>query len=141
MQIINYVISHCGSAHDSTVFHDSCTFKQHWTLFQNGEWIWADSAYGLDTWCLTPYKKPQSNTRENTKFNYHLSQVSNMIYCPIIDLQAAHRYVSNLNMLWDMLKAVSAPGKDSTSRLMTPLTTNVHWHGSKPVLSYIHSLV
>ena len=141
MQIIDYVISHCGSAHDFTVFRNSCTFKQNRTLFQNGEWIWANSAYGLDTWCITPYKKPQSNTRENTKFNYHLSRVSNITYCPIIDLQAAHRYVSNLNMPWGISKAISAPCEDSASRLMTPSTTNVHWHGSRPVLLYICSSV
>lgn len=44
-------------------------------LFINGEWIWADSAYALEPWCITPYKKPLSLQRDNKKFNYWLSRV------------------------------------------------------------------
>jgi hypothetical protein len=40
------------------------------------EWIWADSAYGLDWWCQTPYKKPASLQADNKTFNYHLSRVN-----------------------------------------------------------------
>jgi hypothetical protein len=71
--MIDYVIGHCGSAHDSTIFHDSHSFKENRTLFHDDKCIWADSAYGLDMQCITPYKKHQSKTRENTVFNYHLS--------------------------------------------------------------------
>ena len=45
-------------------------------LFTSDEWLWADSAYALDSWCITPYKKPLSNLAENKTFNYHLSRVS-----------------------------------------------------------------
>jgi len=69
------MIGYCGSAHDSTVFCDSQTYKCSSTLFDENEWIWADSAYVLDTWCIMPYKKPLSNLVENKTFNYHLSWV------------------------------------------------------------------
>ncbi|KAF8816375.1 hypothetical protein BYT27DRAFT_7077648 [Phlegmacium glaucopus] len=49
-------------------------------LFEPGEWIWADSAYALDSWCVTPYKKPLSTWPENKKFNYHLSRVCNSFF-------------------------------------------------------------
>ena len=37
--------------------------------------MWADSAYALDRWCITPYKRPLAALPENKTFNYHLSRV------------------------------------------------------------------
>ncbi|KAF8572887.1 hypothetical protein K439DRAFT_1259236, partial [Ramaria rubella] len=45
LRIIDYVLGHCGSVHDSTVFQDSRVYHEHRHFFRNGEWIWADSAY------------------------------------------------------------------------------------------------
>jgi hypothetical protein len=75
LRIIDYVIGHCGSAHDSTVFHDSRTYRNSGILFNENEWMWADSAYALDRWCITPYKRPHAALPENKTFNYHLSRV------------------------------------------------------------------
>ncbi|KAF7372339.1 DDE Tnp4 domain-containing protein [Mycena venus] len=76
LRIIDYVIGHCGSAHDSTAFADARTYKEHDTLFKRDrEWLWADSAYGLDWWCVTPYKRPASLQANNKTFNYHFSRV------------------------------------------------------------------
>jgi DDE superfamily endonuclease len=69
------VIGHCGSAHDSTVFRDSRTYQNSRNLFNENEWMWADSAYALDSWCITPYKKPHAALDENRTFNYYLSRV------------------------------------------------------------------
>ncbi|KAJ7820689.1 hypothetical protein B0H13DRAFT_1921164 [Mycena leptocephala] len=45
LRIIEYVTGHCGSAHDSTAFSDSRTYKEHSTLLEkSAKWIWADSA-------------------------------------------------------------------------------------------------
>ena len=75
LRIIDYVIGHCGSAHDSTVFQDSRTYRNSGVLFNENEWMWADSAYALDRWCITPYKRPLAALPENKTFNYHLSRV------------------------------------------------------------------
>ena len=75
LRIINYVIGHCGSAHDSTVFHDSRTYCNSSILFNENEWMWVDSAYALDSWCIAPYKRPHTALPENKTFNYHLSWV------------------------------------------------------------------
>ena len=75
LRIIDYVIGHCGSAHDSTVFHDSRTYHNSSILFNGNEWMWADSAYALDSWCITPYKRPHAALPENKTFSYHLSWV------------------------------------------------------------------
>lgn len=65
-------------------FCDSRTYKEHRTLFKKDrEWIWADSAYGLDWWCVTPYKKPASLQPNNKTFNYHLSRVCGGPFCDI----------------------------------------------------------
>ncbi|GLB38048.1 putative DDE superfamily endonuclease [Lyophyllum shimeji] len=75
LRIVDYVIGHCGSAHDSTVFLDSRTVKERSKLIGRGEWIWADSAYPIEAWCVTPYKKPASYVPENKQFNYWVSHV------------------------------------------------------------------
>ncbi|PPQ83037.1 hypothetical protein CVT25_005279 [Psilocybe cyanescens] len=75
LRIVDYVIGHCGSAHDSTAFMESHTFKDRQNLIGRGEWIWADSAYPIEAWCVTPYKKPASNVPENKTFNFWVSHV------------------------------------------------------------------
>lgn len=76
LRIIDYVVGHCGSTHDSTAFHDSRVYMEHEELFRPGEWLWADSAYPAETWCVTPFKRPAANTQENATFNYWVSRVS-----------------------------------------------------------------
>lgn len=76
LKIWDYVLGLPGSTHDSEVFKQSYTFANHDTLFPHGQWIWADSAYPLLDWCITPYKEPDVSEPSNAQFNYHLSRVS-----------------------------------------------------------------
>jgi len=55
LRIIDYVLGPPGSVHDSMAFKESCAYKESDQLFPNGEWLWADSAYGLS---LTSYHSP-----------------------------------------------------------------------------------
>src|SRR5271154_5630484 len=64
-----------GSTHDSEAFKKSYTYVNHETLFPSGQWLWADSAYALLDWCITPYKEPEASECLNKQFNYHLSSV------------------------------------------------------------------
>jgi hypothetical protein len=80
LHIVNYVIGIPGSLHDSNVF--GCA-RIAWTpedFFGGGQWLWADSAYAVRTWCVTPFKWPLGGnlTRDQRTFNYHLSKVSCM---------------------------------------------------------------
>jgi hypothetical protein len=75
LRIIDYVLGPTGSMHDATAFRSSFTFNNHATLFPNGEWIWADSAYGVQEWCVSPYRRPASLVPVNARFNYHISCV------------------------------------------------------------------
>jgi hypothetical protein len=99
LRIIDYVIGHCGSAHDSTVFMDSHTFCDHQHLIGSGEWIWADSAYPIEAWCVTPYKKPAANIPENKTFNFWVSHVSLSVLGWMKTAQFCIRCESNLSTL------------------------------------------
>ncbi|CAK5274957.1 unnamed protein product [Mycena citricolor] len=66
---------HTGSTHDSTAFAQSRTCKDHAQLIGPNEWIWADSAYPVESWCVTPFKKPANRLPENKTFNYWVSHV------------------------------------------------------------------
>ncbi|KLO10886.1 hypothetical protein SCHPADRAFT_806927, partial [Schizopora paradoxa] len=55
---------------------------EHTTIYKNpgkflvgNEFIWADSAYPLQTWLVAPYKKPLRDLPENEEFNNHVSMV------------------------------------------------------------------
>ncbi|KAJ3531949.1 hypothetical protein NMY22_g7953 [Coprinellus aureogranulatus] len=75
LKIVDYVLGHCGSAHDSSVFMDSRLYRNHQELLAPGEWIWADSAYPIEAWCITPYKKPAALIPENRTFNFWVSHI------------------------------------------------------------------
>ncbi|KAF8220343.1 hypothetical protein L208DRAFT_1127843, partial [Tricholoma matsutake] len=49
--------------------------KEHHILMEPGEWVWADSAYPVDTWIVSPYKKPERDIPEDEEFNKHVSRV------------------------------------------------------------------
>jgi hypothetical protein len=63
--------------HNSTTFQDLHTvLKKH--LIGPGEWIWADSTYLIEAWCITPFKKPAVNALDNKDFNYWVSHVKGL---------------------------------------------------------------
>jgi hypothetical protein len=75
LRIVDYVIGHTGSTHDSTAFAESRTRKDREQLLGPNEWIWADPASPVEAWCVTPFKKPANNIPENKTFNYWVSHV------------------------------------------------------------------
>ena len=63
-----------GSTHDSRVFVNSQIWLKH-NFFKDGEYLLVDSGYPLTAITIPPYKQPASNTRENQRFNRHLSSI------------------------------------------------------------------
>ncbi|KDR81304.1 hypothetical protein GALMADRAFT_60427 [Galerina marginata CBS 339.88] len=55
--IVDYSVGLPGSQHDASAWEETRTYQQHEQLLANDEWVWADSAYPLKTWCQSPYKK------------------------------------------------------------------------------------
>ncbi|KAF7348137.1 hypothetical protein MSAN_01766500 [Mycena sanguinolenta] len=45
LQIIDFSYGHTGSTHDSVAWNGTKIAQEHDTVFEQGEWIWADSAY------------------------------------------------------------------------------------------------
>ncbi|KAG2343744.1 hypothetical protein BDR05DRAFT_860535, partial [Suillus weaverae] len=58
-------------------FQSTHVFQNHGTLLGNNHWIWADSAYPLEPWCIPPFKKPPNGalTSNQKSFNTTLSRV------------------------------------------------------------------
>jgi hypothetical protein len=56
--IVDYPLGHTGSVHDAYAFRSTCIYEEYNKLLPAGHWIWADSAYLLDTWCIVPFMKP-----------------------------------------------------------------------------------
>ncbi|KAG2056058.1 hypothetical protein BDR06DRAFT_881109, partial [Suillus hirtellus] len=75
--IVDYSLGHPGSVHDAYALRSTHLYHEHDTLLPAGHWIWADSAYPLNTWCIPPFKKPCNGrlTANQRTFNFHLSSV------------------------------------------------------------------
>jgi hypothetical protein len=69
-RIIGMHIGCPGSWADSTVFKRMPHYKQPEGYFSPGEYILADSAYGLSRTCIPSYKAPAANRQDNKEFNY-----------------------------------------------------------------------
>jgi len=76
--IVDYGLGHTGSAHDSMAFRSTRTFKEHKQLLAPSEWIWSNSAYPAETWCVAPFRKPAGGELSHNQrtYNYHVSKVS-----------------------------------------------------------------
>ena len=45
LQIIDFSYGHTGSTHDATVWQETYIAQNHHDILEEGEFIWADSAY------------------------------------------------------------------------------------------------
>ncbi|KAF8582924.1 hypothetical protein K439DRAFT_1647406 [Ramaria rubella] len=61
--------------HDATAWKETRIPQEHNHLLEQGEWVWGDTTYPLQTWCQAPYKKPEKDIPENARYNYHVSKV------------------------------------------------------------------
>ncbi|KAG8957816.1 hypothetical protein FRC05_009569 [Tulasnella sp. 425] len=75
LRIIDYVTGFCGSAHDSAVFqYSAISLYPNW-FFEDGEFMWADSAYTLSPRVIPVHKKPASDNPLNAQFDTAVSQL------------------------------------------------------------------
>lgn len=45
LRIVDFSYGHTGSTHDSTAWEGTHVAQDHESILEDGEWIWADSAY------------------------------------------------------------------------------------------------
>ncbi|CAG8517100.1 7103_t:CDS:2 [Scutellospora calospora] len=65
-RFINYDIGWPASVHDAKVFSNSSLYTQQNNLFQDDDYILADSAYPISKWCIPSFKSP---IRRQIQFN------------------------------------------------------------------------
>ncbi|KAF8576129.1 hypothetical protein K439DRAFT_1649368 [Ramaria rubella] len=78
LRIIDYGVGLPDSQHDAMAWKGTRIPQEHEQLLGRDEWVWADTAYPLQTWCQAPYKKfirPDKDLPENAKYNYYVSRV------------------------------------------------------------------
>lgn len=80
LRIINYGLGHSGSVHDAHAFLGTRVAQDPAGMIPPDHWIWADSTYPLQTWCVVPFKSTKSTgwSRSRNVYNKHLSKVT---YC------------------------------------------------------------
>ncbi|KIM56458.1 hypothetical protein SCLCIDRAFT_1146716, partial [Scleroderma citrinum Foug A] len=57
--IVDYGLGHPGSVHDTWAFRGTRIASRPAQLIPDSHWMWADSAYPSETWCVIPFKKPK----------------------------------------------------------------------------------
>ncbi|KIK72563.1 hypothetical protein PAXRUDRAFT_180436 [Paxillus rubicundulus Ve08.2h10] len=57
--IADYGIGFPRSVHDAYAFQYTWTSREHVELLGDWHWVWADSAYPSEPWCVVPFKKPR----------------------------------------------------------------------------------
>lgn len=56
LRIFDVAVGLPGSMHDSTAWKYTAMYQNPGQYLAPNEWIWADSAYSLMHWVITPYK-------------------------------------------------------------------------------------
>jgi len=49
LRIVDFSYGHTGSAHDSTAWDETHLAREHATILEGDEFVWADSAYPVDS--------------------------------------------------------------------------------------------
>ncbi|KIO11381.1 hypothetical protein M404DRAFT_127245 [Pisolithus tinctorius Marx 270] len=77
LSIVDYALGQPGSVHDAFAFRGTRMYQDPASFIPPHHWIWADSAYPTEKWCVVPFKKPRggSLTRRQNIYNQYLSKV------------------------------------------------------------------
>ena len=75
--VADYGLGYPGSVHDAYTFQGTQIAQRADQVLPANHWIWADSAYPSQTWCVVPFKATRSVTlsRGQKVYNQHLSKV------------------------------------------------------------------
>ncbi|PIL29432.1 hypothetical protein GSI_08374 [Ganoderma sinense ZZ0214-1] len=75
LRIIDVGYGYTGSTHDATAWRQTKMAQNHADILEDGEFIFADSAYPLEIFLVEPYKMPEREEPDNEVFNNHISIV------------------------------------------------------------------
>ena len=76
--IVDYGLGHPGSVHDTYAFQGTQIAQEAKALIPENHWVWADSAYPTQTWCVVPFKATHNTllSRLQKVYNHYLLKVS-----------------------------------------------------------------
>lgn len=74
---VDYGLGQPGSVHDAYAFQGTQTATSSGRTLPQGHWIWVDSAYSSERWCVVPFKKPWNRnlTYRQNIYNCYLSRL------------------------------------------------------------------
>ena len=77
LMFVDYGLGQPGSVHDTYAFQGTRVAANTGGTIPEGHWIWADSAYPSEWWCVVPFKKPRNGnlTRQQKTYNRYLLKV------------------------------------------------------------------
>ena len=85
--VVDYGLGHPGSVHDAYAFQGMDIVKDPEGMIPEGHWMWADSAYPTQPWCVVLFKATQTEPLlwPQKVYNQYLSKVSNKVvsWCPL----------------------------------------------------------
>ncbi|KIK12917.1 hypothetical protein PISMIDRAFT_81118, partial [Pisolithus microcarpus 441] len=75
--VADYGLGHPRSVHNAYAFQGMQIAQDVEHLLPQGHWIWVDSAYPTQTWCIVPFKATRMAglSRGQKEYNKHLSKV------------------------------------------------------------------
>jgi len=77
LHIVDYGLGHLGSIRDSYAFQGTQMVKDPGRVIPQDHWIWADSMYPTQTWCVIPFKAVGGGlTKTKNLYNKYLLRVS-----------------------------------------------------------------
>ena len=103
--IIDFGFGFTGSTHDSTTWEKTHVFEEHETIFEEGEFIWANSAYPVCT--LSVMFKSSLNSE------IYSNQIQTWVVAPTNGLKVISLVMRCSTI--ESLSSVSAPNMQSAS--------------------------
>ena len=75
--VVGYGLGHPGSVDDAWAFQGTYIASNPEKLIPRDHWMWADSAYPIESWCTVPFKQPEGGqlSRDQNVYNEYLSKV------------------------------------------------------------------
>ncbi|KIK22256.1 hypothetical protein PISMIDRAFT_102728 [Pisolithus microcarpus 441] len=99
LQIVNYGLGHLGSIHDTYAFQATQLACKHKLVLPAEHWVWANSAYPLEPWCLSPFKRPRGGSL--FIYNWYLSKVHVQVEHAFVALKGRFQLLRELRLqIW-----------------------------------------
>ncbi|CAG8706301.1 22412_t:CDS:2 [Dentiscutata erythropus] len=98
-----------ASVHDAKVFSNSSLYIQRNSLFQDDNYILADSSYPISKWCIPSFKSP---TQQQIRFNKKHSKTRVIVEQAFEIALILHNIVERNNDIWTLPPRTRSESRD-----------------------------